>query len=401
MDERFAFNVARAHTRDVDIALDRLRRLYGGEAKVEASCDSEWRSEVFSLGPMVLVNGSSENAVQGEYSMGRYTILMTRASSISISAPGYDSQRLDTKNAFVGSPGKSVGLRQAPDWRTMNLVIDPIAMRSQLEALTGEPIDGVIDFHSALDLTDGVGAYLQQTCYYLAAQCSGGGKHVPPALVASLCEGLARALLTSHRHTHSYLLEKPAPPSSRSVVRLVEEYIDSSASGPILAADLAKIAGSSMASIEAAFQQHRGIPPMAFLRRRRLEKARAALLADSRLPTSSAAYMAGYLGVEAFEAAYHKQFRESPAETKRLGLLTAGSKSQTSTPETPEVRLARLSAREREVCDLLAKGLLNKQVAAEMGITEKTVQEYRGRAMQKLGLNSVAELARLWERQGK
>jgi DNA-binding NarL/FixJ family response regulator len=53
------------------------------------------------------------------------------------------------------------------------------------------------------------------------------------------------------------------------------------------------------------------------------------------------------------------------------------------------------------VCDLLAKGLLNKQIAAEMGITEKNVQEYRRRAMQKLGLNSVAELARLWERQGK
>ena len=56
---------------------------------------------------------------------------------------------------------------------------------------------------------------------------------------------------------------------------------------------------------------------------------------------------------------------------------------------------AELSAREREVCRLFARGLLNKQIAAMLGITESTVQAQRARALQKLRVGSAAELIRL------
>jgi FixJ family two-component response regulator len=58
-------------------------------------------------------------------------------------------------------------------------------------------------------------------------------------------------------------------------------------------------------------------------------------------------------------------------------------------------RLARLTPRERQVCDLVATGLLNKQVAAELGAAEKTIKCHRGRVMEKLEVGSVAELVRL------
>ncbi|HET9703788.1 MAG TPA: response regulator [Vicinamibacterales bacterium] len=61
-------------------------------------------------------------------------------------------------------------------------------------------------------------------------------------------------------------------------------------------------------------------------------------------------------------------------------------------------RLDALTAREREVCALVVRGLLNKQIAAELGIAEKTVKIHRARVMQKLGVGSVAELSRLIER---
>lgn len=64
-----------------------------------------------------------------------------------------------------------------------------------------------------------------------------------------------------------------------------------------------------------------------------------------------------------------------------------------------EARLARLTKREREVCDLVARGLLNKQIAYELGTSEKTVKVHRGRVMQKLELNSVADLVRLLSHQ--
>jgi FixJ family two-component response regulator len=60
--------------------------------------------------------------------------------------------------------------------------------------------------------------------------------------------------------------------------------------------------------------------------------------------------------------------------------------------------LARLTPRERQVCDLLARGLLNKQIADEIGASERTVKIHRGRAVQKLGINSITDLVRLLSR---
>ena len=66
--------------------------------------------------------------------------------------------------------------------------------------------------------------------------------------------------------------------------------------------------------------------------------------------------------------------------------------------EALDTRFGRLTPREQEVCALVAAGLLNKQIAAELGTTEKTVKVHRGRVMAKLEVNSVAELVRLFDR---
>ena len=54
--------------------------------------------------------------------------------------------------------------------------------------------------------------------------------------------------------------------------------------------------------------------------------------------------------------------------------------------------LERLTPREHQVMQLVATGLLNKQVGAELGMAEKTVKTHRAHVMQKLGITSVAEL---------
>jgi DNA-binding NarL/FixJ family response regulator len=60
-----------------------------------------------------------------------------------------------------------------------------------------------------------------------------------------------------------------------------------------------------------------------------------------------------------------------------------------------ELRLARLTGREREVCELLARGLVTSQIAVELGTCENTVKSHRGRVMHKLEVDSIAALARL------
>jgi FixJ family two-component response regulator len=58
-------------------------------------------------------------------------------------------------------------------------------------------------------------------------------------------------------------------------------------------------------------------------------------------------------------------------------------------------RLSRLTPREREVLPLVVSGLLNKQAAAELGISEITLQIHRGNIMKKMGAASLAELVRM------
>src|SRR5690606_20703515 len=60
-----------------------------------------------------------------------------------------------------------------------------------------------------------------------------------------------------------------------------------------------------------------------------------------------------------------------------------------------------LSPREQQVCRLFAQGLLNKQIAAELGTGESTVQAQRARALAKLGVSSAVEVHRLLARAGE
>ena len=64
-------------------------------------------------------------------------------------------------------------------------------------------------------------------------------------------------------------------------------------------------------------------------------------------------------------------------------------------------RLATLTPREREVLTHVVSGQLNKQIANDLGTVEKTIKVHRARVMEKMKVNSVAELVRLTERLGK
>ena len=58
-------------------------------------------------------------------------------------------------------------------------------------------------------------------------------------------------------------------------------------------------------------------------------------------------------------------------------------------------RLATLTARERQVFDRVVRGNLNKIIAADLGVVEKTVKVHRARLMRKLNVRTIAELVHL------
>jgi FixJ family two-component response regulator len=64
------------------------------------------------------------------------------------------------------------------------------------------------------------------------------------------------------------------------------------------------------------------------------------------------------------------------------------------------VRIYSLTPREREIMEMIVDGKLNKVIAAELGISEKTVQTHRTRVMEKMQTRSVASLAKMVLKEG-
>jgi DNA-binding NarL/FixJ family response regulator len=86
----------------------------------------------------------------------------------------------------------------------------------------------------------------------------------------------------------------------------------------------------------------------------------------------------------------------SPAVAKRLAdVVRDGAPRPGSRVERAKLNVASLTNREREVLGALARGLLNKEIAAEFGISIRTVEAHRESIMRKLGVRSAAAMTRV------
>lgn len=114
------------------------------------------------------------------------------------------------------------------------------------------------------------------------------------------------------------------------------------------------------------------------------------------IPTSVRAMRAGATDFlsKPFDADDLLQAIERALETARLWLMERAACADI------ERRLATLTPREDEVLRHVITGQLNKQIAADLGTSEKTIKVHRGRMMHKMQVQSVAELVRLCERIG-
>jgi FixJ family two-component response regulator len=75
-------------------------------------------------------------------------------------------------------------------------------------------------------------------------------------------------------------------------------------------------------------------------------------------------------------------------------------RSQRSKLDSIVSHLARLTPRERQVFDLIVRGKINRQIATELGTTERTVKAHRHEVMEKMQVHSLAELVSSAERLG-
>ena len=100
-------------------------------------------------------------------------------------------------------------------------------------------------------------------------------------------------------------------------------------------------------------------------------------------------------------------FLTKPVDARELLGTIERAVAKTSTAQREHVRamdlqgrLETLTVREAQVFALVVTGMLNKQIAADLGIVEKTVKVHRARVMEKMRAGSLAELVRLADEAG-
>ena len=113
-------------------------------------------------------------------------------------------------------------------------------------------------------------------------------------------------------------------------------------------------------------------------------------------------FLSGHADVPAASAAFKGgavDFLTKPVHSEQLlaAVSTALERQAAAFVEQSETqsirsRYQQLTPRERDVCELVVQGQLNKQICFTLGITEATVKKYRGRLMEKLAVQSLAEL---------
>jgi len=312
-------------SRDLDETRDRVARVYCphrletvGRGPVDA-CHNHIRGERLSLNYMEY--GAQTRIEPGE--LGGFYLMQIPLSGGAQIANGTDRYDSDPEAAAVLNPHKSTAMTWTGGTRQLLVQIDRAAMQELLCDLLGAQMDRPLNFHGPLDLRRGPGTALRQFVLHLVDEIDAGrstfGQRglMNRQIESTLMTGLIEAL----DNNYSGFLDRPAGSAAPHKLRIAEEYIEARLDQPLTVEEIARVADTTARSLQMAFRQFRGTTPLSFLRDRRLDRVREALLRARPGDTVTAIAMAwGFTHLGRFSQVYRARFGQTPSDTLSAAL---------------------------------------------------------------------------------
>jgi AraC-like DNA-binding protein len=319
-----------ADSRDVDQSNELSARLFGAARmrRLRAGGSFHFTHDHVPFGPVSF----------DRMSWGAHTALVPKGQAL----PGYYLVNLPIRGAArvrqdahvqplaqgswgVFSPLRSFEIEAYEGFDHLLVRVDAGFLARTWQGLSGRPLTAPLFFEPALPNSPALAASWMSLVTLAAGVAKLRlGSTARGYAQSALAANVATVLLTQHAHNHSFLLEaEPPQAAAPRVVRLAEEFMLQRMREPVTVDEVSAACGVSRRSLFAAFQAHHAAGPMAWLRQRRLEAARALLEKPARagLRVADVALDLGFPHVGEFAAAYGRAFGEAPSATLRRARL--------------------------------------------------------------------------------
>lgn len=229
---------------------------------------------------------------------------------------------LSPKRAFIRDLAKPVRGRDK-NFSTLGLNLPRAKLRRQACALVGPEARALdLNFDDSLDLTTAGGQVFLNTVMYVNSVLDGPLPMHENPLIAKQLEDLVltQALALLPNSCRDLISGATCSGAVPFYVKRARDHIHAHVGEPITLSDLATAAGCGYRTLQAAFNEAYGMPPMSYLRKLRLQKVHADVLSgDKAVPISEIARKWGFTHLGRFARSYAREFGELPSETLRRG----------------------------------------------------------------------------------
>ena len=218
----------------------------------------------------------------------------------------------------VANAGEPHIKRWCTDGRQIIIRVARPRLNAVLEALIDRPVDLPLRFEPSPKPIDGFTASLAQVVRMVYGELAAPGGGIAQLRAAESAERLLLELmLETLAHNYTAALEGALPAPRPAQVRRAIDFMHANAAEPLTIDDIAGATGAPVRSLQRAFREHCGEPPMRYLRNLRLDRARRMLMDMPDLGVTRVALDCGFGHLGRFAAAYRERFGEAPSRTAR------------------------------------------------------------------------------------